>query len=234
MHVFLLPLGGDRYDLYCEVANDEADEADVADDHAQPGWWGRQRARFSHMLADAEAERAREADGQPEERSPETSGIARWVVRKIAEAIAELRLLWHLRRADSGILVHADRLDSRRALEVARAMFAKDSGKHRRWCAVDAVIAIVTGAVFFFVPGPNLIGWYFAFRSWGHFRAYKGAARALNGLSWQLHPSPHLSALEDALPLPPAERRARLEEIQEALGLEKLAGFVKRVGLRSG
>ena len=230
MHVFLLPLGGDRYDLYCEVADDTADAGEAVDPGEARGWWGRQRARFSQMLADADAERAREADGRPSERPGASSGIARWVVRKIAEAITELRLLWHLRRSSSGVLVHADTLDSRSALESARAIFAKDSRKHRRWCGIDAVIATVTGAVFFFVPGPNLIGWYFAFRSWGHFRAYQGAARALQGLSWQTHPSPHLSALEGALALPPADQRARLLEIEQALGLEKLAAFVKRVG----
>jgi hypothetical protein len=225
MHVFLLPLGGNRHELYCEVADDDTQ---VVEGHAEPGWWGRLRERFRRMVADAEDERAREDSGQPSA-PKETSGIARWVVRKIVEAIAELRLLWLLRRAPAGILVHADDLDSRRALELARAMFAKDYRKHRRWCGIDAVIAAVTGAVFFFVPGPNLIGWYFAFRSWGHFRAFRGAARALDGLSWQMHPSPHLSALREAIGRPPVERHARLKEIEQALDLDKLAAFVERV-----
>jgi hypothetical protein len=244
MHVFLLPLGGDRYDLYCEVA--DGDDADGVEPRGDHGWWGRQRARFSRMLADAEAERAGDSASRPADRPTETSGLARWVVRKIAEAVAELRLLWQLARAPSGILVHADTLDSRRALESARVIFAKDYRKHRRSCGIDAVIAAVTGAVFFFVPGPNLIGWYFAFLSWGHFRAFRGASRALGGLSrqlrvsagphkglsWQVHPSAHLSSLEAALTLAPAERHERILEIERALGLEKLAAFVDRVTRR--
>jgi hypothetical protein len=226
MRVFLLPLGGNHHELYCEVS--DGGDADVVDVPEEPGWWGRQRKRFRRMLADAEAERVREAEG----RTSEKGGIGRWVVRKIAEAVAEQRLLWHLRRAPAGTLVYPDTLEGRRALESARAIFASDYRKHRRWCVIDSSIAVVTGPLFFFVPGPNLIAYYFVFRAVGHFLALRGAARALGDLVWQMHPSSHLSALDGALGLAPPERYSRLKEIEQALGLEKLAAFVQRVGRR--
>jgi hypothetical protein len=238
MFVFLLPLGGSRHELYCEVVDDD-DEG--TDGDAGAGWWARTRRRFRGMIADAEDEHARNgapdgpASGSPDgtpPRSDGTNAVARWVVRKIAEAIAELRLLWHLRRAPDATLVHADDLDGRRALEIARPMFASDRRKHLRWCVVDAIISAVTGAVFFFVPGPNLIGWYFAFRAWGHFQAYRGAVRALTGLDWRTRPSAELTALAGVVSLADDARAARLVEVEEALGLHKLAAFVERVSRR--
>ena len=54
MDVYLVPTGPDRYDLYCEVADDPASESDEAVDEAPRGFFRRLRERFRTMLAEAE------------------------------------------------------------------------------------------------------------------------------------------------------------------------------------
>ena len=67
--------------------------------------------------------------------------MRRAIGRKIAEAVAEQRLLWYLRHQTEARLVHADELTAARALEIARGLFAADAAKHRRWCVIDGLIA---------------------------------------------------------------------------------------------
>jgi hypothetical protein len=77
-----------------------------------------------------------------------------------------MRLLWHLRAAAEATLVHPDDLGRQRPPSPRqRREFAADLGQHRRWTIIDAVVTIITGPLFFFVPGPNVVSWYFAFRA---------------------------------------------------------------------
>ena len=98
MDVFLVPVGPERYELYCEVP-DEPDDA---------GRGGRRRASSagwciasSEMIADAERERRQ---GAPVGVSRGWLGrIRARTLRWVAEAIAEQKLLWHLRKQDVGL-----------------------------------------------------------------------------------------------------------------------------------
>lgn len=218
MDVFLLPTGADRHELYCEIA-----PPPPAADGRPTTFWGRLGDRARGMLAEAEAERQREASGEPAR-----GGMRRAITRRIAEAVAEQRLLWHLRHQTAGRLVHPDDLAAARALEIARDQFTADAAKHLRWCVIDGLIAAVTGPAFFFVPGPNVLSWYFAFRAVGHFFSRRGAERG-RSLPWELQPTPHLTALRSVLTLDAAARTTRLEEIARALGLDRLTMFVERV-----
>jgi hypothetical protein len=222
MDVYLIPLGPDRHELYCEVDALAAG----GDEHGAPsGFWRRQKARFQTMLAEAEAERARRERGE----ATDQGGLGRYIVRKIAESIAEQRLLWHLRHETASRLLHPDDMTGVRALEIARASMRADYGKHRRWCAIDSTVTAVTGPLFFFVPGPNIISWFFAFRAVGHFYALRGARRGADQIVWETVATDTLSTLRQALALDPPERRARLEQLAEALKLDRLASFVDRV-----
>jgi hypothetical protein len=189
----------------------------------------RQVARFRATLADAEEERVRCERGEVSEKR----GLGKWVVARLAETIAEQRLLWHLRREDAACLVHPASQLGDQALALARLQFAADAAKHRRWLMIDGAITCVTGPVFFMVPGPNVISWFFAFRALGHLYAMRGARRALTGVEWTTRASDDLDALRGVLRLDPPERRARLDEIADALGLSALSGFVERVARRA-
>jgi hypothetical protein len=229
MNVFLVPIGRGRHELYCEVSREAEADVSVGADAPRSGWVRRQVARFREMLAEAEAEREQQERGEVSQRR----GVGRWVMAKLAETIAEQRLLWRLRSAGSAVLRHPADQDGQEAMRLARRHFSSDCGKHRRWLVIDALITAVTGPLFFFVPGPNIISWYFAFRAVGHYYAMNGASRALSGVAWATEASDDLTALRVALDLDPGSRRERLEEIGQALGLPALSGFIERVARRT-
>ena len=228
MTVFLVPVGAGRHALYCEVKETEAEPAEPA---PTASFGQRMMHRFRRSVADAEAEREREELGEAPRRR---RGFARFVVRRIAEAVAEQRLLWHLRRADAGRLVHPDSMRGAEALRLARAEFTADYRKHVTRGIVNGVLAAVLGAAFFFVPGPNLIAYYFLFLAIGHYFALRGARRGLRGVVWSTEPSKALGDVRAALGLDPAARRGELERITGELGLARLWRFVERVASRRG
>ena len=224
MNVYLVPAGGDRLELYCEVATPPPAEG------ARPNsLWGRLVDGFKRALAEGEEEARREPGDAPH---PDRSRFRRWITRKMAEAVTEMRLLWHLRSATEATLVYPEDLDRDRALGEAQRQFGLDLAKHRRWTIIDAVATLITGPLFFFVPGPNVVSWYFAFRAVGHYFAMKGAQRGLNGLTWSMSPSKPLADVRAAIALDDDDaRRERLDAIAQALDLERFARFVERVAV---
>jgi hypothetical protein len=221
MDVFLVPAGQSRYALYCEgtIGIDDETESSPAT------WWGRTKASFRRAIDEGEAETTGGDHAQSK------SGLRRVMTRKIAEAVAEGRLLWRLRRETSATLVHPDSIDGAAALVIARAEFAADYARHRRWLIIDALITVITGPLFFFVPGPNLISWYFTFRAVGHFFSMRGARQGLSAVSFSTRPSSHLSDVATALTADPATRATRVAEAAAALDLERLPNFIKRIAI---
>jgi hypothetical protein len=88
---------------------------------------------------------------------------------------------------------------------------------------------VVLGVGLFFVPGPNVIGYYFAFRVVGHYLSRKGATHGLDAVTWTTSPCDPLIELRDALKLAPVQREARIDAIAERLQLPRLALFVNRI-----
>jgi hypothetical protein len=222
MDVFLVPASPARYALYCEVAAPAITEGD----EDSTSWLERMKGRFRRAVDEGEA--AQDA-GEADDRGR----FRRFITRKLAEAVAEQRLLWHLRHETAARLVHPDTIDGDRALALALAEFESDYGRHRRWLIIDGLLTAVTGPLFFFVPGPNIVSWYFTFRAIGHFFSMRGARRALSGVAWTPHASPHLTAVAEAFTLDSEARSARLDAAAEALGLTRLAPFAERVWDRS-
>lgn len=224
MKVYLVPASSTRFALYSEVAHADADAA--AGDGST--LWGRMRASFRRAVDEGEAH-------QRGERTPdaaERGRFRRFITRKLAEAVAEQRLLWHIRHESQATLVHPDRVAASEAVRLARAEFTADYARHRRWLLIDAALVIVTGPLLFFVPGPNLVSWYFTFRAVGHFFSMKGARRGLTAGFFVPEASADLSAIADALDLARDQREARVAQAAEALGLERLAPFVLRIADR--
>jgi hypothetical protein len=209
--------------LYVEVA-DDTPEADTV--HAPPrGRIARLMHRFKATLAEAEAERLRTERGE----KSQSTGLWRGILRRIAETIAEQRLLWHIRHQTAVDLQHPPDLDAERALKEVHDDFARESAKHLRWLAIDGVLVAITGPLFFFVPGPNVISWYFTFRAVAHFLSWRGAKKGLTAIEWRPAPCPPLADVRAAVLLPALERRHRLDQVSDALGLKHLTGFVERV-----
>lgn len=222
MDVFLVPAGHDVHELYCEVATAAPDP-----DHKTTSLWGRAVGVFRRALAEGEAARTRTGTHDEAERG----WIRRTVTRKLAEAVAEQRLLWHLRRETAVNLVHPDDITPAAALELMRGLLSPDRDKHRRWCVIDALLTVASTPLAL-VPGPNVLAYYFIFRSVGHFLSMQGAQQGLTRVTWTGVPSPHLTAIRAALTMHKDARVERMDEIAAALGLERLGPFVEDVAER--
>lgn len=221
MDVYLVPVGAERYELYCEVP-DEPVEPD-----AEPprGFIRRMAHRFREMLAEAERERRHgRAPGVPRGWAGRMKARSlRWV----AESIAEQRLLWHMRRQTTAALHYPDDLDEARAVALLREQLGRDFDKHRFWLAIDS-LAFVASGLLMLVPGPNMLAYYFAFRMVGHFFSLRGARRGLNTVAWRHERSEPLSELRRALSLAPDVRERRVHDVALKLRLEHLASFFER------
>jgi hypothetical protein len=258
MDVFLIPVGGSRYELYCEVADTVEDASDTPGDRSSlpeegrrstwTGWlasvWRALRRRlfrsavrrFRELLAVAERERRRDG-GAPPGGGPERRGLAvrvrARVMRWLAETVAEQRLLWQLRRQREATIVYPSDVSADQARAIVNASLVRDGDRHRFWMLIDLAGVAVTGPLFFFVPGPNLISWYLTFRSVGHFLSWRGARQGLGGLTWHVRESGPLAELRQVVALGPEQRRVRLRDVAERLRLQHLASFVERLAVSS-
>lgn len=227
MQVFLIPIGADKYEPYYEpVDGDDAAPAEGG------GFIARQRRRLAEMLREAEAERHRRHAPDAGAATGWGTRIRRNVMRWIVERAAEQRLLWHLRTADAATLHAPDDLPSHEALSVLIGGLKRDADRHFRWFLVNLVLLIVSG-IFFFIPGPNLIGYYFTFTTVGHLLAWRGASRGGARVAWQVAASEDLTGLRAALHLPAPDKATRLQELADRLGLRHLVTFVERLAVPS-
>jgi hypothetical protein len=225
MDVYLVPVGPDRYELYCEVP-DDADEYGAGAD--QPtGYWRRLVHRFREMIAEAERER-RHGSHHGASRGWLARVRAR-TMRWVAESIAEQRLLWHLRKQDSACVHYPDDIPQEHASRLVRLQLKRDFDKHRFWLAIDS-IGFVASGLLMLVPGPNLLAYYFAFRLVGHFLSLRGARQGL-AISWQHQASAPLSELRRVLTLTPDAREPRVHAVAEMLRLEHLVSFFERTAV---
>ena len=226
LHVYLVPIGGDRHELYCETPVDEAVLTGGVGTRPS-GWIRRQLDRFRALLAEADEWQRRRDRGHAEP----TRGPWAFVMRKIAEAVAEQRLLWHIRRETAARLVHPDDLSPAAATDRARQLMLVDRDKHRRWCVIDGLLTIATTPIAL-LPGPNFFAYYFIFRTVGHFLSMRGAQQGLSRVTWTPVASVHLTEIRAALPLAKDSRARRIDEIARALGLDELGLFVDNVADR--
>ena len=229
MDVYLIPVGPDRYELYCEH---DGPDGDVIGDVPPQGRLAKLYANFKEALARVEEERL--------------SGVTRvhdrpltWTERMkdrglcwIAEKIAEQRLLWRLRNESELMLHYPDDITEDAAMATARAELQREADRHMKWIVIDGLLFVGSG-VFFFVPGPNVIAYYFGFRLVGHYLSRRGARHGLTEVRWQSCASPELSRLRRVLALDPNERDREVHEVASALQLPHLAKFFERTSVKT-
>jgi hypothetical protein len=151
-------------------------------------------------------------------------------MRIVAESIAEQRLLWHMRRQHEAVIVHPVDLAGDAAETTVRRAMQVDFEKHRRWLVIDSVLMVLSGALIL-VPGPNVLGYYFAFRVVGHYFSMRGARQGLGAVVWRHRPDEALADLRLLAREDPVERRHRVEAIAARLGLDDLRRFFDRVAV---
>lgn len=220
MDVYLVPVGPQRHELYCEIPDTAEPGAE-----ARSGFFRRMVQRFREMVAEAERER-RQGRQKPLE-GGWFSRVRMRTMRWVAETIAEQRLLWHLRKQTEACLHYPDDLEQATADELLREQLRRDFEKHRFWLALDFLIFLATG-VLALVPGPNLLAYYFAFRVVGHYLSLRGAERGLGLVTWRFLPSAPLAELRSVLSMAPSVRQPRVHAVAESLRLEHLVSFFER------
>jgi len=223
MDVYVIPVGVDRYELYCEPSVDPESEVE-----GEPtgGLFGRLRGRFREMVRAAEDQ----GEALPESRS--------WLgrlqdrsLRWVAQRIAEQRLLWNLRRQTSARAAHPEDMPFDQVLALIHRTLQRDYERHRLWLVIDTV-GLVVSAPIALVPGPNVLAYFFTFRVFGHWLSMRGASQGLHRVTWSGRPCPPLTELRDLASLEPSAREARIQDIANRLRLQHLTNFFARVTVR--
>jgi len=225
MEVFLIPVGGERHELYCEVADEDPSGATPDNDR---GFFRGLVRKFRDTLNHIERDRRRHEDDEQEHGWFER--LKRRALRVVAESIAEQRLLWQMRRQHAAVLVHPEDLTGESALGILRPAMKADFEKHRRWLVIDGVLVLLS-ALLILVPGPNVIGYYFAFRFVGHYFSMRGARQALDHVVWTTRANDALADLRPLVLVDCDERRPRVDAIAARLELTDLRRFFDRVAI---
>jgi hypothetical protein len=226
MDVFVVPVGFEKYELYCETSA----EGDATPEPQPEGLVGKLRHRFSTMLKAAEDRQQRQAVVR-EEPLGWAGRLQERCLGWVAERIAEQRLLWNLRKVTTAVAAHPQDLTFDQVMVLIRRMLQRDYERHRLWLVVDTIGLIVSGLLMI-VPGPNLIAYYFAFRVVGHWLSMRGATQGLTQVTWTGRPCPPLSELREVAHLEPTMRDARIHDVAARLRLQHLSSFFERVALR--
>jgi len=225
MDVFVIPVGPDRYELYCEPTTE------LGGDTGEPraGLFARWQEKFNQMLRAAEAKQRGEAP------SNEVEGwlghvqdrLMSWIV----ERIAEQRLLWNLRGQSSVVAVHPSDVSFDEVLRHIERMLQRDYERHRNWLVVDTLGLIVSAALTI-VPGPNLVAYYFLFRVGGHWLSMRGATQGRFRVVWTGRPCDELGELRGVASMEPPVRDQRIRDVASRLRLRNLSTFFERVAMR--
>ena len=226
MDVFVIPVGRDRYELYCEAAV----EAPPQPAEGSKGILGRIRYQFAVMLH--QAEERRRSGPQPSREMTRLGRLQEWIMAWVAERIAEQRLLWNLRRETAVTAFYPQDLTFEQAHTLIRRTLQRDWERHRLWLAVDSVLLLGSVALIL-LPGPNIIGYYFGFRVVGHWLSIRGALQGLGVVTWAGQPCEPLTELREAATLEGEARDRHVHAIAAQLRLQHLSAFFERVAVRS-
>jgi hypothetical protein len=223
--VYVVPIGPDRYELYCEVGTDP----DLAVAPEPTGLFNRLRHRFNVMLRAAEDRQHR-----PHEFAvPDKSWVGRMqdrIMAWVAERIAEQRLLWNLRGETEALAMHPDDMTFDQVQTLVHRILQRDYDRHKVWLVVDT-LGLVGSVALIILPGPNIIGYYFAFRVVGHWLSMRGASQGLHRVLWTGRSCPPLTDLRRVAVMPPGERETQVHAIAERLRLHRFPTFFERVAL---
>jgi hypothetical protein len=229
MDVFVIPVGPDQYELYCEQPVAGTDP--IEPQHT--GVMGTLRQRFRNLIRAAE-ERERRNESERPAAKTFIGRVQDRVMAWVAERIAEQRLLWNLRGESAVVAVHPSDM----VFEDVRALILRtlqhDYERRRRWMIIDGLLCAVTtvglGWLFILIPGvANLPAFYFGFRAAGHFLSMRGASHGLRDVEWSGRASVPLAELRGLGGLDEPSRNRRLDDVAAKLRLEHLPKFFDRV-----
>jgi hypothetical protein len=222
MDVYVIPCATDRYELYCEPA----DDGDETRQEASSGFFGGLLERFRVVLGRLDRHQAADREVENERRGW-TRRMRDRAMRWMAEKVAEQRLLWRLRTHEAARAYYPQDLSEADVTTIIRQLLQRDADGHRLWLIFHAVAFVLSG-IFFFVPGPNIIAYYFAFRLVGHYLSMRGARHGLDGVRWTHEPCEPLTELRRVRAIARRDREQHVRDIAARLRLSHLPRFFKR------
>jgi len=228
MDIYLVPVGAERYELYCEVD----DHAARRDNDRRAGWRRKASSLFHAALHYIEDERRRRLEHAAAEPRTRLQRLRDRAIAWLAERVAEQRLLWHLRGQEAAALHHPHDLTPEASESIVRRSLKHDSGRHLRW-AVAHTLGYLAALPLSFWPGPNLLTFFFSFRALGHLLSWLGARQGLRRVQWRFSACPPLTDLRRLPSMRPGDRGALAREVAAALDLHHLDTFVERMALGS-
>lgn len=87
-------------------------------------------------------------------------------------------LLTKLATADAIVVRYPASIPEKKARAAWRRYLAARAGTHWFWLIVDGILSPITGLVFWLVPGPNVIGFWFTYRAYNHYTIVRAIHRA--------------------------------------------------------
>jgi hypothetical protein len=233
MIVFLVPIRRGGFELYSEAPEESTTPPDETAGRIKR--WAHAANLRWHVLVDS----ARRAPAEASQGAPRADGsggasygrFARWrdmVICRLAESIAEQRTLWSLRKATAARLRFPSSIDAVAARTVLDRSLARAQRHHGSWLLVDLILFIASG-VLFFVPGPNIVAYYIAFRVIGHLNSWRGARQGSRHIAWTLEADANLAELAALVDVPADTRAPLVAAIAARLNLPRLTAFFARV-----
>jgi hypothetical protein len=212
----LIPVGPARFELYSETP---------ADDDSQPGHDAGRVRRWLHQAREqwrtlVDAARMGTA----------TSGWPKWrdtIVCNLAESLDEQRTMWALRKASVATVVYPSAIDQAAAAATLNQILSRAQRFHGQRLILWALLFVLSG-VLFFVPGPNIVAYFFGFRAFGHLQSWRGARNAATSIAWTFQASDDLAELATLIHQSHGSRASRVDAIARRLHLEHLAAFFER------
>ncbi len=129
MDVFVIPVGPDQYELYCEQPFSREHRSAPA-----VGLIGRVRQRVEDWIRTAE-----EWDSSSSVGTGRFARLHDKVMAWVAERVVEQRLLWNLRSETAVTAVHPDDLSHDQAIAIIHRSLQTDLERHQYWVWVDGV-----------------------------------------------------------------------------------------------
>jgi len=217
MIVYLLSLGGDRFELYSEPPDKPGDPPRANAGRVRQ-WSHAAYVRWQQLV---ESARQRTSVGR----------FARWrdaLIRRLAETIAEQRTLWALAQQRDAVLLFPASVGEAEARAALSRQLAAARRHHGWWMVIDAPLFVVSG-IAALIPGPNVLAYYLGFRLIGHWLSWRGARHASTSMTWTLTPDSNLAELASLVNMPRAARASRVDAIAARLNLHRLSAFFERV-----
>ena len=211
LKIYLIRLNPDRAFFYAEPPPN-AGQAATHPAGGLAAWIDRHWSIWRNRLTQAEGHMGR---------------TVRWLEQRLKRFVAADESMFHSLEANPpAVLVYPACLASQACAQLWAGYLARERRRHGFWLAINGIL-LPPALLLTILPGPNVFGFWFAFRVLGHARALIGIRKARQGLAGiQLEPCPALDQPLDPT-LPDTHSVARL---MAACQFTQLEAFLERHG----